>query len=91
MLTDNISRGEDGSLFFAGQSVRALAAEYGTPLYLMDEERIRSNCRLYLDAFREAFGEAALGLRKSPVDIDYEARLHKAVLAASGIEPWQPK
>ena len=43
------------------------------------------------DAMMRAFGEAALGLRKSPVDIDYEARLHKAVLAASGIEPWQPK
>ena len=62
MLTDNISRGEDGSLFFAGLSVPALAKEYGTPLYLMDEERIRSNCRLYLDAFRAAFGEAALPL-----------------------------
>lgn len=28
----------------------------------MDEERIRANCRMYLDAFRAAFGDAALPL-----------------------------
>ena len=62
MLSDNISRAADGSLRFAGQSVPALAEHYGTPLYLMDEERIRANCRMYLDAFRAAFGGAALPL-----------------------------
>ncbi len=62
MLTDNISRSPDGSLQFAGQSVPALAKRHGTPLYLMDEERIRSNCRMYLDAFRAAFGDGALPL-----------------------------
>ncbi len=62
MLSDNISRAADGCLCFAGQSVPALAETYGTPLYLMDEERIRANCRMYLDAFRAAFGEAALPL-----------------------------
>ncbi len=62
MLSDNISRAADGSLRFAGQSVPALAETYGTPLYLMDEERIRANCRMYLDTFRAAFGEAALPL-----------------------------
>ena len=60
MLSSNISRGEDGVLRFAGQSVPALADRYGTPLYLMDETRIRENCRMYRDAFRTAFGEAAL-------------------------------
>ena len=62
MLTDNISRAPDGTLHFAGQSVAALARRHGTPLYLMDEDRIRANCRMYLDAFREAFGEQALPL-----------------------------
>ena len=62
MLSDNISRAADGSLHFAGQSVPALAETYGTPLYLMDEERIRANCRMYKSAFREAFGEEALPL-----------------------------
>ena len=47
MLSSNISRDPDGALRFAGQRVRVLAARYGTPLYLMDEERVRQNCRMY--------------------------------------------
>ena len=43
ILSDNIQRAFDGSLCFAGHSVPALAEQYGTPLYLMDEERIRHN------------------------------------------------
>ena len=62
MLCDNIQRDENGALRFAGQSVTDLAGRYGTPLYLMDEERIRSNCRMYKSAFRKAFGEDALPL-----------------------------
>ena len=62
MLTDNIQRAAGGSLLFAGQSVPALAEQYGTPLYLMDEERIRQNCRMYTGTFRECFGENALAL-----------------------------
>ena len=62
MLSDNISRAPDGTLRFAGQSVPELAARYGTPLYLMDEARIRHNCRMYTETFRECFGENALPL-----------------------------
>lgn len=51
----------------AGQEVTRLAAEYGTPLYLMDEQRIRSNCRMYLKAFRENFPEGSLPLYASKV------------------------
>ena len=49
----------------AGQEVTRLAAEYGTPLYLMDEQRIRSNCRMYLKAFQENFPEDSLPLYAS--------------------------
>ena len=62
MLSDNISRGADGKLRFAGQSVCELADRWGTPLYLMDEDRIRQNCRMYREAFRECFGADALPL-----------------------------
>ena len=62
MLSGNITRDPSGALRFAGQSVSTLAKKYGTPLYLMDEERIRSNCRMYKQALTEAFGEAALPL-----------------------------
>ena len=62
MLCDNISRAENGELLFAGQRVNALADRWGTPLYLMDEERVRRNCRMYLGAFRAGFGPDALPL-----------------------------
>lgn len=65
MLFGNIDRGEDGVLRFAGHSVPELASQYGTPLYLMDEQRIRDNCRLYLNAFRECFPEGSLPLYAS--------------------------
>ena len=56
-ICENISRSADGELCFAGQSVTALAREYGTPLYLYDEARVRERCRTYLNAMREAFGD----------------------------------
>ena len=37
MLCDNITV-KDGVLHFAGQSTVQLAQQYGTPLYLLDEE-----------------------------------------------------
>ena len=55
MLASNIRRDPSGALFFAGHDVAALAERYGTPLYLMDEARLRANCRMYLDAFRAHF------------------------------------
>ena len=65
MLTGNIQRNESGELYFAGKNVRSLAEEFGTPLYLMDADRIRFNCRMYLKAFQESFGENALPLYAS--------------------------
>ena len=65
MISDNIQRAADGTLHFAGQSVPALAQRYGTPLYLMDEDRIRRNIRLYTGMFRECFGGNALPLYAS--------------------------
>ena len=65
MLSSNITVGENGHLFFGGQDAVALAGQYGTPLYLMDETRIRENMRMYRAAFRAAFGEDALPLYAS--------------------------
>lgn len=56
LICKNLSVSSDGILLFAGQSVKALAEKYGTPLYLMDEDRIRENCRTYLSAVNKAFG-----------------------------------
>ena len=57
MLSANISRDSGGALRFAGHDAVQLAEKYGTPLYLMDEGRIRDNCRMYLHAFMDALGE----------------------------------
>ena len=55
MICGNLSVSPEGHLTFAGQDTLELAARYGTPLYLMDERRIRERCRTYLDAAAEAF------------------------------------
>lgn len=65
MICDNITTAENGHLLFAGQDTAALAREYGTPLYLMDEDRIRHNCRTYTAAFRRHFGAAVRPLYAS--------------------------
>ena len=62
MLSDNITRDEQNTLHFAERSVTALAEKYGTPLYLMDEERIRHNMRMYVRAFAENFAPGSLPL-----------------------------
>lgn len=55
-ICGNISSTADGRLLFAGQDVNSLAETYGTPLYLMDEGRVRANCRCYKEAFEANFG-----------------------------------
>ena len=57
MICDNLTVSPEGHLLFAGQDTVDLAAEYGTPLYLLDEDRIRANCRKYREAFFRHFGE----------------------------------
>lgn len=65
MLCENISINEKHHLTFGGADTVALARQYGTPLYLMDEDRIRENCRTYRKALAEAFGEGSVPLYAS--------------------------
>ncbi len=65
MICNNLSVNEQGHLCLGGVDTTSLVAKYGTPLYLMDEDRIRERCRTYLTAMREAFGENALALYAS--------------------------
>ncbi len=53
---------EDGHLTVAGVDTVSLAKEYGTPLMVMDENKIRQVCRIYKKAMIENFGENALPL-----------------------------
>ena len=56
MICENITV-NGAHLNFAGLDTTDLAKKYGTPLYLMDEDRIRSNCRVYLSAMKKYFGQ----------------------------------
>ncbi len=57
-LCDNISVNHaTGHLTFAGRDTVELAKRYGTPLYLIDEDHIRTMCKVYVDSMKEAFDE----------------------------------
>ena len=58
-ICENITVNDAGHLCLAGQDVVELAKEYGTPLYLMDEERIRERCRVFKDAVNVSLGDNA--------------------------------
>jgi len=48
----------DGVLAIGGLSVTELARRFGTPLYIYDEETIRSNCRRYVQTLRQHYPKA---------------------------------
>lgn len=64
MICENIKT-ENGRLCFNNFDVVELAKKYGTPLYLMDENRIRKNLNIYKDALKQYFGDNALMLYAS--------------------------
>ena len=64
-VCDNISENAEGHLTFAGQDVTLLAKEYGTPLYLLDEDRIRKNMRVYKENFAKCFPHGSMPLYAS--------------------------
>lgn len=64
VLTDNVTI-KDGRLYFGKKCAEELAAKYGTPLYVMDEDRIRRNCREYKNALDEFYGCGSTALYAS--------------------------
>jgi diaminopimelate decarboxylase len=46
-----LTRADDGHLVLRGQDVRDLVAEFGSPVFLLDEADLRRRCRDYRDAF----------------------------------------
>ena len=65
MLYSNLNINEKGHLTIGGLDAEDLAAEFGTPLYFMDEEMLRVNCRTYVDAMHRYFGPEAAPLYAS--------------------------
>ncbi len=55
MLTPGLSFNDKGHLTIEGLDAVSLAKEYGTPLYVINEKLIRSNCKRYTSFVSENF------------------------------------
>ena len=64
MICSNLEN-RGGTLRIGGADTTALINKYGSPLYVMDEARIRHNGRVYLNAMREHLGAGARPLYAS--------------------------
>ncbi len=62
ILHEHLNVNEKGHLTIGGLDTVELAAQYGTPAYIIDENVIRNNCRIYKKAAEECFGKDALPL-----------------------------
>lgn len=65
LLYPHLTVNDAGHLCIGGADTVELAHEYGTPLYVMDENAVRRMCRTYRKAAAGAFGPDALPLYAS--------------------------
>jgi len=70
-------READGALSVAGVDLRALAAEHGTPAYVLDEADFRARARRFREAFEAAFAQVGTG-----VDVYYAGKAFLSVAVA---------
>ncbi|MGN0609444.1 MAG: diaminopimelate decarboxylase [Oscillospiraceae bacterium] len=59
-VSENLSVNEKGHLAVSGVDTVDLAVQYGTPLYVMDEDVIRSACRRFKKSIDSFYGGAGL-------------------------------
>ena len=92
LLPDSAQVGSRGELHIGGIAVEDVATEFGTPLFIYDEEHIRSRCREAIAAFGEGVayaGKAFLCLAMARLvheeglhlDVASEGELHTAITA----------
>ena len=62
---DNLTINDKNHLVIGGCDCVDLAAQYGTPLYVMDEDKIRSNARAYKEAIDKYYGGNGMALYAS--------------------------
>ncbi len=58
-ISENLGTNQNGHLTIGGMDTVELAKEYGTPLYVMDESKIRKSCDMYktsIDKFYDGKG-----------------------------------
>ena len=64
-VSESLSVNEDDVLCIGGVNALDIAKEFGTPVYVMDEDLIRKNCRIYKDAMDKHYGGNGLVLYAS--------------------------
>ncbi len=69
LWAEDVGRGPDGVLQVDGVSVKELAEQYGTPLFVMSERDFRARAAMFRDAFNEAFSDLCGG-----VDVFYAGK-----------------
>lgn len=62
MLYDNLSVNEKGHLEIGGADTVDLAGEFGTALYVIDENKLRDNCSIYINSMKKYFREGSAPL-----------------------------
>jgi diaminopimelate decarboxylase len=92
-----VARAADGALAVGGLGVRAIAEEFGTPAYVLDEDDLRSRCREFRAAFpdEDIYYAGKAFLCRAVVRIIAEEGLHLdvctggelAVALAAGMPP----
>lgn len=60
-----LSVNDKGHLVIGGADTTALASKYGTPMYIMDEPTIRSNCRAFTQSLKDQYDNNGLVLYAS--------------------------
>lgn len=65
LYPENLSVNNQGHLCIAGHDTVSLAKEFGTPLYVLNEDKVRSNCNGYKTAIDTYYGGNGLALYAS--------------------------
>ena len=55
-VSDNLNVNENGNLTIGGVDTTVLAQQYGTPLYVFDENKIRESCRRFKESMERCYG-----------------------------------
>ncbi len=63
--SENLTVNQQGHLCIGEHDTVDLAKEFGTPLYVLDEDKVRKNCRGYKDAIDKYYGGNGLVLYAS--------------------------
>lgn len=82
LLESNLSVNDKNHLTFAGLDAVSLANEFGTPLYVMDEDKIRENCQTYKNAVSKYYPGGGLVLYASKA---FSAKEIYRIVASEGL------